>query len=296
MARGSVASLRKLFSSRHGAPRTIGYASASFSTVHNHATSFGFKEVTEEEKVKLVGNVFTKVAPSYDIMNDLMSGGLHRLWKDRLVSKLHPFPGMKHLDVAGGTGDVAFRILESINSVTRQALEVSQPEGEYDTKIYVLDINPNMLSVGKKRAAEKRLDERCLQWVEGDAEALNFRDDSMDGYTIAFGIRNVSHIERVLEEAYRVLKRGGRFLCMELSHVDVPLFKQIYDYYSFGVIPAMGEVITGDRSSYQYLVESIRRFPKQEKFAKMIADAGFSKVEYENLVGGVVAIHSGLKL
>lgn len=269
----------------------------SGSMLHSHATSFGYKEVREEEKSQMVGNVFTSVASNYDLMNDLMSGGLHRLWKDRLVSKLNPFPGMKHLDVAGGTGDVAFRILESINSVKRRALQDS-PEDNLleETQIYVCDINPNMLNVGKKRAQEKGLTEdRPVVWVEGDAEALNFEDNSMDGYTIAFGIRNVTHIEKVLAEAYRVLKRGGRFLCLELSHVEVPIFKGLYDLYSFSVIPALGELVAGDRESYQYLVESIRRFPPQEKFAAMIADAGFQKVEYENLVGGVVAIHSGLK-
>lgn len=266
-------------------------------TLHSHATSFGFKEVNEEEKSQLVGNVFTKVASNYDIMNDLMSGGLHRLWKERLVSKLSPFPGMKHLDVAGGTGDVAFRILETINSVNRRAIEDTlEDDLQQETQIYVCDINPNMLDVGKKRAQQRGLGEQgSLIWVEGDAEKLNFEDGSMDGYTIAFGIRNVTHIEKVLAEAYRVLKKGGRFLCLELSHVEAPVFKQLYDYYSFSVIPVLGELVAGDRDSYQYLVESVRRFPPQEVFASMIADAGFQKVEYENLVGGVVAIHSGLK-
>ncbi|EHA8591716.1 2-methoxy-6-polyprenyl-1,4-benzoquinol methylase, mitochondrial [Cocos nucifera] len=230
-------------------------------------------------------------------MNDMMSAGLHRLWKDRLVSKLHPFPGMKHLDVAGGTGDVAFRVLESINSVSRRAIQDGLAETEEETQIYICDINPNMLNVGKKRAIERGLGENhCLHWIEGDAEALSFEDGSMDGYTIAFGIRNVTHVEEALAEAYRVLKRGGRFLCLELSHVELPIFKQLYDYYSFSVIPAMGELVAGDRESYQYLVESIRRFPNQEAFARMIVDTGFEKIEYENLVGGVVAIHSGLKL
>lgn len=268
---------------------------SSASLLHSHATSFGFKEVREEEKSRMVGDVFSNVASKYDIMNDLMSAGLHRLWKDRLVSKLHPFPGMKHLDVAGGTGDVAFRILETINSVKRRAMQdVLEENLQEETQIFVCDINPDMLNVGKKRALERDLGEdKSLIWVEGDAEALNFEDNSMDGYTIAFGIRNVTHIEKVLAEAYRVLKRGGRFLCLELSHVEVPIFKDLYDYYSFSVIPAVGELVAGDRDSYQYLVESIRRFPPQEKFASMIADAGFQKVEFENLVGGVVAIHSG---
>ncbi|XP_034711850.1 2-methoxy-6-polyprenyl-1,4-benzoquinol methylase, mitochondrial isoform X1 [Vitis riparia] len=267
------------------------------SLLHSHATSFGFKEVQEEEKSQMVGNVFTSVASSYDLMNDLMSAGLHRLWKDRLVSKLHPFPGMKHLDVAGGTGDVAFKILETINKMKLRTMHnVPEDELQEETQIYICDINPRMLDVGKKRAIEQGLGkDPTLLWLEGDAEALSFDDDSMDGYTIAFGIRNVTHIEKVLSEAYRVLKRGGRFLCLELSHVEIPVFKELYDYYSFSVIPAMGELVAGDRASYQYLVESIRRFPPQEKFASMIADAGFQKVEYENLVGGVVAIHSGLK-
>ncbi|XP_076908461.1 2-methoxy-6-polyprenyl-1,4-benzoquinol methylase, mitochondrial-like [Bidens hawaiensis] len=267
-------------------------------TLHSHATSFGFKKVNEEDKSQLVGNVFTKVASNYDIMNDLMSGGLHRLWKDRLVSKLNPFPGMKHLDVAGGTGDVAFRILETINSVSRRAIEDTFEDNLHEeTQIFVCDINPNMLNVGRKRAQQRGLgDLGSLVWVEGDAEKLTFDDNSMDGYTIAFGIRNVTHIEKVLAEAHRVLKKGGRFLCLELSHVDTPVFKQWYDQYSFSVIPVLGELVAGDRDSYQYLVESVRRFPPQEVFASMIADAGFQKVEYENLVGGVVAIHSGLKI
>uniref|UniRef100_A0A2N9I9T6 2-methoxy-6-polyprenyl-1,4-benzoquinol methylase, mitochondrial n=1 Tax=Fagus sylvatica TaxID=28930 RepID=A0A2N9I9T6_FAGSY len=246
----------------------------------------------------MVGNVFSSVASSYDVMNDIMSVGLHRLWKDKLVSKLNPFPGMKHLDVAGGTGDVAFRILETINSVKRRATQdVLEDNLLEETQILVCDINPNMLNVGKKRALERGLgEEKSLIWVEGDAEALSFKDNSLDGYTIAFGIRNVTHIEKVLAEAYRVLKRGGRFLCLELSHVEVPIFKELYDLYSFSVIPAVGQLVAGDRDSYQYLVESIRRFPSQEKFASMIAAAGFQNVEYENLVGGVVAIHSGLKV
>ncbi|KAL8108900.1 hypothetical protein AgCh_025120 [Apium graveolens] len=242
------------------------------SMLHSHATSFGYKEVPEEEKSKLVGNVFTSVASNYDLMNDLMSAGLHRLWKERLVSKLNPFPGMKHLDVAGGTGDVAFRILESINSVRHKALRDTFEENlQEETQIYVCDINPNMLNVGKIRAQERGLGEDgSIVWVEGDAEALNFEDGSIDGYTIAFGIRNVTHIEKVLSEAYRVLKKGGRFLCLELSHVENPAFKQFYDYYSFSVIPAIGELVAGDRNSYQYLVESIRKFPPQVKIILLI--------------------------
>ncbi|CAN7032426.1 unnamed protein product [Brassica oleracea var. botrytis] len=283
--------------SRRFGSRVLSYRSSSVASLHSHATSFGFQQVKEEEKSKLVGNVFTNVASSYDIMNDLMSGGLHRLWKERLVGKLSPFAGMKHLDVAGGTGDVAFRIFDAVNSVKRRALRKVDEDSLEETQIYVCDINPNMLNVGKQRAAERGLgDNKSLVWVEGDAEALSFDDNSMDGYTIAFGIRNVTHIEKALAEAYRVLKRGGRFLCLELSHVDIPVFKDVYDLYSFKVIPNLGELIAGDRESYQYLVESVRRFPPQEKFATMIADAGFETVEYENLVGGVVAIHSAIKL
>ncbi|KMZ74763.1 Demethylmenaquinone methyltransferase [Zostera marina] len=266
------------------------------SSLHSHATSFGFKEVHEEEKSKMVSDVFRKVASNYDIMNDLMSVGLHRLWKDKLVSKLTPFHGMKHLDVAGGTGDIAFRVLERINNVSRTATEGRVPEVENETQVYVCDINVDMLNVGKKRAHERGYDRlNYLHWVEGDAEALSFEDCSMDAYTIAFGIRNVTHIEQALAEAYRVLKRGGRFLCLELSHVEMPVFKQIYDCYSFSVIPSLGKLVADDKESYQYLVESIRRFPSQEKFAGMISAAGFEKVEHENLVGGVVSIHSGVK-
>ncbi|CAF1893086.1 BnaC02g11630D [Brassica napus] len=258
-----------LSSSRSLASRVLSYPS-SLASLHSHATSFGFQQVKEEEKSKLVGNVFTNVASSYDIMNDVMSGGLHRLWKERLVGKLSPFAGMKHLDVAGGTGDVAFRIFDALNSVNRRPLHKASLE---ETQIYVCDINPNMLNVGKQRAAERGLrDNKSLLWVEGDAEALSFDDNSMDGYTIAFGIRNVTHIEKALAQAYR------------------------YDLYSFQVIPNLGELIAGDRESYQYLVESVRRFPPQERFASMIGEAGFEKVEYENLVGGVVAIHSAIKL
>lgn len=267
--------------------------------LHSHATSFGFKEVPEEEKSRMVGDVFSSVASKYDIMNDIMSVGLHRLWKDRLVSKLSPFPGMQHLDVAGGTGDIAFRVLEAIHSLERQRISgvAVDEDAEDETRVFICDINPAMLDVGRRRAIAKGLGEaRSLIWMEGDAEALKFEDASMDGYTIAFGIRNVTHIEKALSEAYRVLRRGGRFLCLELSHVNIPGFRELYDFYSFSVIPSVGEIVAGDRASYQYLVESIRKFPSQEKFATMIKEAGFEKVEYENLAGGVVAIHSGFKL
>ncbi|BBN13137.1 hypothetical protein MPTK1_6g01110 [Marchantia polymorpha subsp. ruderalis] len=245
------------------------------SSAESHATSFGFRQVSEEQKGKLVGEVFESVASKYDVMNDLMSLGLHRLWKDRLVSKLCPFPGMQHLDVAGGTGDVAFDVLEAINRVEQRSLQVlpAEADAEDETRVYVCDINPAMLEVGKQRAKKRGLAGLpSLQWVEGNAEHLDFKDESMDGYTIAFGIRNVTHIDRALKEAHR------------------------YDMYSFAVIPAVGQYVAGDRNSYQYLVESARKFPTQERFASMIADAGFQDVQYENLVGGVVAIHSGFKL
>eukprot|EP00250_Pteridium_aquilinum_P017019 c23416_g2_i1 orf=456-1367(-) len=261
--------------------------------------SFGFKEVPEQEKGKLVGDVFTSVASKYDLMNDIMSAGLHRLWKDRLVSKLRPFPGLQHLDVAGGTGDVAFRVLDAIYSREKMGMLKKTPdlEADDDTRVHICDINPAMLEVGQRRAQEKGLGKaKSLVWVKGDAEALDFKDDTFDSYTIAFGIRNVTHIDKVLKEAYRVLRRGGRFLCLELSHVETPIFKQFYDFYSFSIIPSIGDLVTSDRSSYQYLVESVRKFPRQETFALMIQQAGFQKVEYENLVGGVVAIHSGYKL
>lgn len=273
---------------------------ASVTHAHQPRTaSFGFREVPEEEKERLVGNVFTSVASNYDLMNDIMSGGLHRLWKDRLVSKLRPFPGIQHLDVAGGTGDVAFRILDAVYRCEQSGVlrKSSDLEADDDTRVHICDINPAMLEVGKQRAKEKGLGKaKSLVWVEGDAESLRYEDDSFDSYTIAFGIRNVTHIDKVLREAYRVLRRGGHFLCLELSHVQNPIFKQLYDFYSFSIIPSIGELVANDKNSYQYLVESIRKFPRQEDFALMIQQAGFQKVDYENLVGGVVAIHSGYKL
>ncbi|OMO59845.1 UbiE/COQ5 methyltransferase [Corchorus capsularis] len=245
----------------------------------------------------MVGHVFDSVALKYDLMNDIMSAGLHRLWKDRLVSKLNPFPGMKHIDMAGGTGDVAFRILDAINRIESKPMHHAGDDLQEEAQIYVCDINPNMLHVGKKRATERGLGEdKSLFWLEEDAESLRFGDNSMDGYTIAFGIRNVTHMEKALAEAYRVLKPGGRFLCLELNRVEIPVIRELYDLYSFTVVPAVGKLVTGDRDSYQYLIESIRRFPPQETFASIIEEVGFKNVEYENILGGVVAIHSGWKL
>mmetsp|Transcript_13286 Transcript_13286/g.26482 ORF Transcript_13286/g.26482 Transcript_13286/m.26482 type:complete len:303 (-) Transcript_13286:2988-3896(-) len=258
---------------------------------------FGFKTIEKEKKQSLVREVFDSVAPSYDIMNDLMSGGLHRVWKDRFVEKLAPFPGMKHIDVAGGTGDVACRVLRAIQSAEQlQTQSESTTDMDSDSTVTVFDINAAMLEEGKKKTAGMRgLDASRLSWVEGSAEELPFEDNTFDSYTIAFGIRNVTNRDVALAEAYRVLKPGGRFLCLEFSKVVVPGLRQIYDEYSFRVIPEIGRIVAGDADSYKYLVESIRMFPDQEAFAEMTRDAGFCHVDYENLTAGVTAIHSGLK-
>lgn len=245
--------------------------------------AFGFRRVGEGEKQGLVNEVFSKVAERYDQMNDLMSGGLHRLWKDDFVSMLNPprgQAGFNHLDVAGGTGDIAFRILRA---------------GGPNVRVTVADISPEMVGEGRKRAEADGFLGRC-SFTVGNAEALAFPDRSFDGYTIAFGIRNVTHIDKALAEAYRVLKPGGHFLCLEFSQVDVPLLDKFYDAYSFTVIPAVGKVVTGDGHPYRYLVESIRTFPKQDDFKSMIEDAGFANVNYRSLTGGVVAIHSGWRI
>lgn len=245
-------------------------------------THFGFENVRIEEKQARVDDVFHKVASRYDLMNDVMSVGLHRFWKDTLVAMLRPPKSapFRHLDVAGGTGDVAFRILEA---------------GGPKTHVDVLDINGSMLGVGADRAAEKGYGDR-IAFIECNAEALSLPDKSYDGYTIAFGIRNVPRIPLALKEAYRVLKRGGRFLCLEFAPVEMPVLDRIYDAYSFNVIPPMGKMITGDAQPYQYLVESIRQFPRPEAFAGMIREAGFENVSYRPLTGGIANIHSGWKL
>lgn len=245
--------------------------------------AFGFRQVAEEEKQGLVNEVFSKVAARYDQMNDLMSVGLHRLWKHDLVAMLNPPRGQAafaHLDVAGGTGDVAFRILRA---------------GGPNVRVTVADISPEMVTEGRRRAETEGLLGRC-RFSVGNAESLAFPDKGFDGYTIAFGIRNVTHISQALAEAYRVLKPGGHFLCLEFSQVDVPFLDRIYDAYSFTAIPAIGKVVTGDGQPYRYLVESIRTFPKQDDFKAMIEDAGFARVSYRNLTGGVVAIHSGWRV
>ncbi|MEZ5757767.1 MAG: bifunctional demethylmenaquinone methyltransferase/2-methoxy-6-polyprenyl-1,4-benzoquinol methylase UbiE [Emcibacteraceae bacterium] len=250
-------------------------------------THFGFRDVNEDEKQSLVKGVFDSVADKYDIMNDVMSGGLHRLWKNDLIRDLRPKPGMHLLDVAGGTGDIAFRFLKAANARMK--------EGDVPAKVTICDINSNMLAAGRARALDQGNFD-YIDWVTGNAEMLPLPDCSVDAYTIAFGIRNVTHIDIALKEAFRVLRPGGRFMCLEFSKVDLPLLKQIYDAYSFNLIPYFGEIITGDKESYQYLVESIRKFPSQEKFKTMIKDAGFKKTTYRNLSGGIVAIHSGWRI
>ena len=247
----------------------------------DETTHFGFEAVPLGEKQERVNEVFHSVAGRYDLMNDLMSAGLHRLWKDALVTSLRPPPErpFRHLDVAGGTGDVAFRLLDA---------------GGPQTRVTVLDINGGMLEVGRERAGH-RYDGR-IDFVEANAEALPFPGKSFDGYSIAFGIRNVPRIDLALSEAFRVLKAGGRFLCLEFSKVDVPVLDAVYDAYSFNVIPALGRMVAGDAESYRYLVESIRRFPPPAAFARMIEAAGFRRVTHRPLTGGVVAIHSGWKI
>ncbi len=245
--------------------------------------SFGFRDVPTSERQSLVNEVFARSAARYDLMNDLMSGGLHRLWKADLVTMLAPPRSRRSfhlLDVAGGTGDVALRCVKAGGAGTRATL---------------CDISPEMLAVGRTRIREAGLDSR-IDAIEGNAEALPFAAGSFDAYTIAFGIRNVTRIDRALEEAFRALKIGGRLLVLEFSRVDVPLLDRIYDFHSFEVIPRLGEIVAGDRASYQYLVESIRRFPAQEEFAGMVRAAGFENVSFRNLTGGVAAIHSGWKL
>jgi len=246
-------------------------------------THFGFQDVALEDKQDLVNGVFQSVAQRYDLMNDLMSGGLHRVWKNAMVTTLNPPRGdapFALLDVAGGTGDIAFRAAEASG---------------YGFQATVCDINPNMLSVGRERAVKRHLDGQ-VSFVEGNAETLPFPDRHFDAYTIAFGIRNVPRIDTALGEAFRVLKPGGRFLCLEFSTVDVPGLDRLYDLFSFKVIPPLGRAVTGDAASYQYLVESIRRFPKPNPFAEMVRAAGFSRVSWQSLSGGIVALHSGWRL
>ena len=246
-------------------------------------THYGFRDVPLEDKQTLVNSVFHSVAQRYDLMNDLMSAGLHRVWKDIMINTLNPPKSdapFALLDLAGGTGDIAFRAAKAAGEGFRAT---------------VCDINPDMLAVGRERAAVRHLDDR-VSFVEGNAEALTFPDRAYDAYTIAFGIRNVPRIDLALSEAFRVLKPGGRFLCLEFSTVDVPGLDRLYELFSFKVIPPLGRAVTGDAESYQYLVESIRKFPRPNVFAEMIRAAGFARVNWQTLSGGIVALHSGWRL
>ncbi len=242
----------------------------------NDTASFGYEDVPTEEKAARVGAVFSNVARKYDVMNDAMSGGMHRLWKDRFVRRVKPRAGEAILDMAGGTGDIAFRLAASGADVT------------------VADINQDMLDVGVERAMERGID--GLVWSCQNAEDLAYPNRTFDAYTIAFGIRNVTHIDRALAEAYRVLKFGGRFYCLEFSTTEWPGFREAYDAYSHHLVPRIGEAIAGDADSYRYLIESIRRFPPMREFEAMIRAAGFAKTRVEPIMGGLVAIHSGWKI
>jgi demethylmenaquinone methyltransferase/2-methoxy-6-polyprenyl-1,4-benzoquinol methylase len=238
--------------------------------------SFGYEQVSREEKTARVGDVFASVASRYDLMNDAMSGGMHRLWKDRFVRRVKPRGGEQILDMAGGTGDIAFRLAASGASVT------------------VADINPAMLEVGIGRAAKRGIE--GLVWSEANAETLSFPDRFFDAYTIAFGIRNVTDIPAALREAHRVLRRGGRFFCLEFSTTLWPGFKEVYDAYSHRLVPRLGQLLAQDADSYRYLIESIRRFPDMPTFERMIGEAGFVNTRVEPMLGGLVAIHSGWKI
>ena len=242
----------------------------------NDTVSFGYEEVSPEEKTQRVGAVFSSVASKYDVMNDAMSGGMHRLWKDRFVRRLKPREGELILDMAGGTGDIAFRMADCGASVT------------------VSDINQDMLDVGIERAMKRGID--GLVWSRQNAEELSFESRTFDAYTIAFGIRNVTRIDHALAEAHRVLKTGGRFFCLEFSTTQWPGFKEVYDFYSHKLVPQIGSKIAGDAESYRYLIESIRRFPAMPEFERMIRAAGFARTRVEPIMGGLVAIHSGWKI
>ena len=247
------------------------------------STQFGERAVTPDEKTGLVRGVFDSVADNYDIMNDFMSGGLHRIWKDRFVRMIRPRSDMKFLDVAGGTGDIAFRIKKKAP----------------DADITVFDLNQNMLNVGRDRAIDRGwLDtaESGFEWITGNAAALPFEDNSFDIYTISFGLRNVTLIDEALKEAHRVLKPGGRFFCLEFSHVRPPALAKAYDLYSYNIIPRIGKVIAKDEDSYQYLVESIRKFPTQENLKARLQESGFKNCVFSNLSAGIVAIHRGTKI
>jgi len=292
-------------------------------------THFGFQTVLADQKAKLVGDVFHRVANKYDLMNDLMSVGIHRIWKEQFMWTLDPLPGTQLLDVAGGTGDIAFRFLEYVRSKTSPtALPSHSPKRL--SSVVVCDINQSMLDVGEKRAIERQFDiysvsslcnmlamtdgvvsnsnrssgsgdmmhtksSLAIGFMCGDAQALPFANASFDAYTISFGLRNVTDVDLALREAHRVLRKGGRFLCLEFSQVANPVLRQLYDAYSFNVIPALGELVSQDRASYQYLVESIRKFPAQDELQQRMEKVGFQYCSYTNLSAGIAAIHSGFK-
>jgi len=246
--------------------------------------SFGYRDVPAAEKAAMVRGVFESVAPRYDLMNDLMSAGVHRLWKNTLVDVLNPRPGERILDVAGGTGDIAFRILRR-----QMARRAAQPD------VTVCDINAAMLSVGRDRAADRGL-LKGLTWTTGDAENLPLPDRRFDAYTIAFGLRNVTHIDKALNEAHRVLKPGGRFYCLEFSKVTTATVSRLYDAYSSRALPLLGRVVAGDAESYRYLYESIQRFPRQRELGERLRQAGFANVTWRNMSMGVVALHGGWRI
>ena len=254
-----------------------------FEDYQSGETHFGYRSVSANEKTSLVASVFTRVANRYDLMNDLMSGGIHRLWKNELIHMVRPRPGMHLLDMAGGTGDIAFRFLES-------SKDFSPP-----VQVTVCDYNADMLAEGRKRAINQGIIEG-IEWITADAAAPPFADNSFDAYTISFGLRNITDIAAALKEAYRILKPGGQFFCLEFSKVTSPILAKMYESYSFHVIPRLGQMVANDKESYQYLVESITQFPDQETLRTMIEKAGFQSVSYRNMTYGVVAIHSGLKL
>ena len=244
-----------------------------------NTTHFGFETILEKDKSEKVQGVFSSVASKYDVMNDVMSLGIHRVWKDAMMDWLAPIRGQALLDVAGGTGDISFRFLKRASGANAT----------------VLDLTESMLAEGRKRAENVGISGQ-LEWVVGDAMALPFEDDSFDVYTISFGIRNVTDPQKALSEAYRVLKPGGRLMVLEFSHIPNNLLQWFYDKYSFNVIPRLGQIIASDRSSYQYLVESIRKFPKQESFMKLVNAAGFENTKFRNLTMGVACLHSGWKI
>jgi demethylmenaquinone methyltransferase/2-methoxy-6-polyprenyl-1,4-benzoquinol methylase len=242
-------------------------------------TWFGNRKVDAAEKTELVRAVFSSVAGRYDLMNDLMSGGIHRLWKSAMIDWLNPRDGQRFLDVAGGTGDITFRIRDRAPQST----------------ITVCDLTPEMLEVGRDRAIDRGI-LTGIDWVAGNAESLPVQEMQFDAYTIAFGLRNVGDQAKALREAYRALRPGGRFLCLEFSHVAVPALAKLYDLYSFNILPWLGQQVAKDRDSYQYLVESIRRFPSQDRLAGMMTEAGFQQVTYRNLSAGIAALHSGWRI